>query len=54
VEKQSERSDIKKGTAELATLKGDASKIREKNSPAKEKNAAKMQDLFKTQNDYPA
>ncbi len=38
----------------MATLKGDAAKIKEKIAAEKEKNAAKVQELFKTKNDYPA
>jgi hypothetical protein len=38
----------------LATLKGDTVKIKEKITVAKGKNAAKVQELFKTQNNYPA
>jgi hypothetical protein len=38
----------------LATLKGEASNIEKQMEAAKEKNAAKEQELFKTQNNYPA
>jgi hypothetical protein len=38
----------------LATLKGDAAKIKEKIAAEKEKNAAKVQELFKMKNDHPA
>ncbi len=38
----------------MATLKDDAAKIKEKIAAAKEKNAAKVQEHFKTHNDYPA
>ncbi len=38
----------------MATLKGDAAKIKAKIAAAKEKNAAKVQELFETHNDYPA
>ncbi len=38
----------------MATMKGDAAKIKEQITAEKKKNAAKMQELFKAQNDYPA
>jgi hypothetical protein len=53
VEKQSTRSEIKKGVAKLETLKGTTLKIEEQIAAAKEKNAAKVQELLKTKNDYP-
>jgi hypothetical protein len=37
-----------------ATLKGDAAKIKEKIAETKEKNVAKVQELFKMHNNYPA
>ncbi len=54
MEKQSARSDIQKGISELATLKGDEKKFKEQIAVAKEKNAAHVQELFDTKNDYPA
>jgi hypothetical protein len=54
VAKQSARSVLKKGASELETLKGDAAKIKEKIAAAKEKNAAKVQELFEARNEYPA
>ena len=38
----------------MATLKGDAAKIKEKIAAEMEKNAAKVQELLNTHNDYPA
>ncbi len=38
----------------MATLKGDAAKIKEQIAAEKENNAEKVQELFKTKNSYPA
>ena len=54
VEKQSTRAEIKKRAAELAILKDNKKKIQDKIAAAKEKNAAKVQELLNTHNDYPA
>ncbi len=54
VETQSTRAEIKKGAAELAVLKDDEKKIKGRIAAAKEKNAAKVQELLNTHNDYPA